>query len=95
MLWVSPLLIIIADSKFDVAGIILIDLLSYLQFPILFYLRTFSDTYYYLFLLVFSVKLGLLIYFAVQLLGSLIGDNMVFNYLKGNENRMTGQVGTD
>ena len=64
--------------------IILLDQLSYLQFPLLFYLRNFSESYYYLFLLVFFAKLCFLIYSAVRLIGSLIGDNILYNYLKGN-----------
>ena len=92
ILWISPLLLVIAASRFDVTGIILLDLFSYLQFPLLFNFRTLSDTYYYLFLLVFSAKLVLLIFFAVQLIGGLIGDNILYNYLRGKENSITGPV---
>jgi hypothetical protein len=92
ILWISPLLLVITASRFDVTGIILLDLFSYLQFPLLFNFRTLSDTYYNLFLLVFSAKLVLLICFAVQLIGGLIGDNILYNYLRGKENSITGPV---
>jgi uncharacterized membrane protein len=85
ILWVSPLLILTASGRSFVAGIILLDLLTYLQFPILFYLREYGGPYYDLFLLVFSVKLALLILFAIYIFRGLIGDNLVFIYLNGRK----------
>lgn len=85
ILWVSPLLILTASGRMSVAGIILLDLLTYLQFPILFYLREYGGPYYDLFLLVFSVKLALLILFAVSIFRGLIGENLVFIYLSGRK----------
>ena len=83
ILWISPMLILIAGRGMFIAGIVLLDLLSYIQFPVLFYLRSYSESYYNLFLLAFSVKLALLILFAVYLFGGLIGDNPVFARLRG------------
>ncbi len=85
ILWVSPLLILAASGRMFVAGIILFDLLTYLQFPILFHLREYGSPYYNLFLLVFSVKLALLILFAICIFRGLIGDNPVFIRLSGRK----------
>lgn len=93
ILWINPLLIIIAARRFDVIGIVLLDLLSYLQFPVLFNIRTITDGYFNLFLLVFAVKLGLMIYFAIDILGSLKGDNLVFGCIKARGSRLSGPGG--
>jgi len=93
ILWVNPLLIMIAARRFDVIGVVLLDLLSYLQFPVLYNIRTITDGYFNLFLLVFSLKLGLLIYFTICIFESLIGDNIVFSYIKGNSGRLSGPGG--
>ncbi len=85
ILWVSPLLILTASGRMFVAGIILLDLLTYLQFPVLFHLREYGGPYYDLFLLVFSVKLALQILFAVSIFRGLIGDNLVFIRLSGRK----------
>jgi hypothetical protein len=81
ILWVSPLLILLAGGRLFVAGIIILDLLSYLQYPVLYHLRTYGDVYQNLFLIVFAVKLALLIAFAVYIFRSLIPDNRVFSSL--------------
>lgn len=83
ILWISPLLILIATGRLFITGIVLLDLLSYLQYPVLFYLKTHFYVSPHLFLLAFSLKLLLLILFAVYLLYILIPDNRVFNRLKG------------
>ncbi len=93
MLWVSPLLILTAGGRLFVAGIVLLDLLTYLQYPILFYFRTYSDSYYDLFLFIFSVRLALLISFAACLLRGLIGDNWVFQYLRRETGGLAGSEG--
>lgn len=84
ILWVSPLLILLAGGRIFIAGIILLDLLSYLQYPILYTLHTFNDAYHDLFLFVFSAKLALLIAFAVYFLCRLIRDNAVYLRLRGH-----------
>jgi len=91
ILWVSPLLIILAGGRLFVAGIIALDLLSYLQYPVLYHLRANSGEYEDLFLVVFAVKLALLTAFAVYIFRSLIPDNRVFSYLGS---RRRGQAGS-
>ena len=81
ILWVSPLLILIASGRLFVTGIIILDLLSYAQYPVLFYLKTHFYVSQYLFLLAFSLKLLILIIFALYLLYLLIPDNRIFNRL--------------
>lgn len=95
ILWVSPLLILTASGRVFVAGIVLLDLLSYLQFPVLFHLREYGGPYYDLFLLAFSVKLALLISFAVYIFRGLMGDIPVFSRLtgpKGSKDRTAGHI---
>ena len=82
ILWISPLLILIAVGRFFVTGIILLDFLSYLQYPVLFYFKKHDYLSPHLFLLAFSLKLLLLIFFAVYLLYILIPDNRIFNRLR-------------
>lgn len=82
ILWISPLLILIAAGRLFVTGMILLDLLSYLQYPVLFYLKTHFYVSPHLFLIAFSLKLLLLILFAVYLLYILIPDNRIFNRLR-------------
>ncbi len=81
ILWVSPLLILLAGGRLYVAGIVLLDLLSYLQYPVLYTFPTFKDSYHEMFFVVFSVKLALLIAFAAYIFCRLIKDNSVFSYL--------------
>jgi hypothetical protein len=91
LLWVSPLLILSAGGRVFVAGIMLIDLLTYLQFPILYYLRAYGDAYNKLFLLAFSVKTALLILFAAYMFRGLIGDNRVFSCLTSRKESPAGR----
>ena len=93
ILWVSPLLIILAGGRLFVAGIIVLDILSYLQYPVLYHLRTYSDGYQNLFLIVFSVRLALLIAFAIYIFRSLIPDNLVFSYLRRRHEGAAGHEG--
>lgn len=82
ILWISPLLVLIATGRLFVVGIIMLDLLSYLQYPVLFYFKTHFYVSPHLFLLAFSLKLLLLILFAVYLLYILLPDNRIFNRLR-------------
>jgi len=93
ILWVSPLLILLAGGRMFVTGIILLDLLSYLQYPVLYTLHTFNDAYHDLFLFVFSAKLTLLIAFALYIFRRLIRDNVVFMRLSGSDTRPAGSGG--
>ena len=92
ILWVSPLLILLAGGRLFVAGIIVLDVLSYLQYPVLYHLRTNGDVYENLFLIVFAVKLALLMVFAVYIFRSLMPDNRVFSYLGS---RRRGSAGSE
>jgi hypothetical protein len=93
ILWVSPLLILMARGRLFVAGIILLDLLTYLQFPILYYFRAYGDLYYDLFLLAFALKIALLILFAAYIFRGLIGDNLVISRLRGGKESPGGTGG--
>lgn len=93
ILWVSPLLILLAGGRMFVTGIILLDLLSYLQYPVLYTLHTFNDAYHDLFLFVFSARLTLLIAFAVYIFCRLIRDNVVYMRLSSRDTRPAGRVG--
>ena len=81
ILWVSPLLILLAGGRLFVSGIILLDLLSYLQYPVLYTFYTYHGEYHALFLFVFSVRLALMIVFAIYIFRRLIRDNAVLSYL--------------
>jgi hypothetical protein len=93
ILWVSPLLILTARGRVYVAGIILLDLLTYLQFPVLYHLRAYGGLYYGLFLLAFALKLALLILFAAYIFRGLIGDNRVLSLLRGRKDSPGGTGG--
>lgn len=93
ILWVSPLLIILAGGRLFVAGIIALDILSYLQYPVLYHLRTYGDVYQNLFLIVFAVKLALLIAFAVYIFRGLMPDNRVFSSLVSRRRGPAGSRG--
>jgi len=82
ILWISPLLLLIASGRLFVTGIVLLDLLSYLQYPVLFYFKKHADLSPHFFLLAFSLKLLLLILFVVYLLYILIPDNLIFDRLR-------------
>lgn len=82
ILWVSPLLILIAKDWKYVSGIVLLDLFTYLQYPITYML--FSESYisYNFGLLIHALQFILLLLFAGHLFVQLITDNYIFIMLK-------------
>jgi hypothetical protein len=83
LLWVSPLLILIARDRKYIVGIILLDLLTYIQFPITFnlYIESYISSGLTLFL--YSLRIILLIAFAAHIFSQVIKDNYIYVNLRG------------
>jgi len=83
ILWISPFLILLAWDYKYIIGIVVLDLITYLQYPIIFNLYLNSDISSNLLLFVYGIRIILLIAFALHILLQVIGDNYVYQMLTG------------
>jgi len=82
ILWVSPFLILLARDRKYILGIISLDLITYLQYPITFNLYLDGQISSNLLLFVYGLRIILLIMFALHILSQVIGDNYIYRMIK-------------
>lgn len=82
ILWVSPFLILLARDRKYILGIITLDLITYLQYPITFNLYLDGQISSNLLLFVYGLRIILLIMFALHILSQVIGDNYIYRMIK-------------
>lgn len=79
ILWIMPFLILNIKDKRDVLKVIVFDLVSYLYFPVFYYI---SRPHSFSFLLIILVKTSILILFIYPLAKELFAESKLFLYLK-------------
>lgn len=82
ILWVSPFLILLAKDRKYIWGIIALDLISYIQYPITFNLYLKKQITANILLFVYGLRIAILIAFTVHLLSEVINDNYIYNIIK-------------
>ena len=83
ILYISPFMILLASGYKYIIGIVALDLITYLQYPITFNLYLNSEISSNLLLFVYGLRIILLIVFAPHILSQVIGDNYVYQILTG------------
>lgn len=82
ILWVSPFLILLSRDRKYILGIIALDLISYIQYPIIFNLYLNEQITANILLFVYGIRVILLIAFAVHIFSEVINDNYVYNMIR-------------
>ncbi len=82
ILCISPFLILLARDKKYILGIITLDLITYIQYPITFNLYLNEQIVPNLLLFIYGLRIILLIVFAVHIFSEVISDNYVYNMIR-------------
>lgn len=83
ILWISPFLILLAKDRKYILGIIALDLITYIQYPITFNLFLNEQITSNTLLFIYGLRITLLIAFAVHIFSEVIGDNYIYNMIRG------------
>jgi len=82
ILWVTPFLILLVRDKKYILGIIALDLITYIQYPITFNLYLNEQITLNMLLFVYGLRIAILIAFAVHIFSEVISDNYVYNMIR-------------